>query len=42
MAIYFLIGLLLRTIEITTESVVRFLVACFKVSEILNDKDTSY
>ena len=41
MAIYFLIGLLPRTIEITLKSVVRFLVACL-VSELLNDKDTRY
>ena len=38
MAIYFFNGLLLRTIEITLESVVKFLVACL-VSEILLDKD---
>ena len=38
---HFLIGLLLRTFEINLKFVVRFLVACL-VSEILNDKDTSY
>ena len=41
MAIYFLIGLLPRTIEITLKSVVRFLVACL-VSELLNGKDNRY
>ena len=41
MAIYFLIGLLPRTIEITLKSARRFLVACL-VSELLNDKDNSY
>ena len=41
MAIYFLIGLLPRTIKITLKSVVRFLVACL-VSELLNDKDNSH
>ena len=38
MAIYFLVGLLLRTIEITLQSVAKFLVACL-LSEILQDKD---
>ena len=41
MAIHFLIGVLPRTVEITLKSVVIFLVAGF-VSELLNDKDTSY
>ena len=41
MAIYFLIDLLSRTIQITLKSVVRFLVACL-VSGLLNDKDNSY
>ena len=40
MAIYFFIGLLIGTIQITIKSVVRFLVTSFKGSEILNDKDT--
>ena len=38
MAIYFLIGLSLRTIEITLKSVFEFLIACFAF-EILKDKD---
>ena len=41
MAIYFLIGLLPRTIEKLLKSTIRFLVGCL-VSELLNDKDNSY
>ena len=41
MAIYFLTGLLPRTIEITLKPVVRFVVACL-INELLNDKEYSY
>ena len=41
MVISFLIGLLLRSIEISVKSVVRILVACL-VSKLLNEKDTSH
>ena len=38
MALYFLIGLWLRTIEISLKSVFKFLIACLSL-EILKDKD---
>ena len=38
MATYFLIGLSLRTIEITLKSVFKFLIACLAF-EILKDED---
>ena len=40
MAIYFLIGLSLRTIEITLKSVFKFLIACL-APEIFKDKEIS-